>query len=184
MSQDQTHPNPRLAVLRELTRGDGNDLWRLVILEKLDAVDPARQPVSMDAVEAARSMIKRQGWDGWVCSIKDSELSDIIAAADAARGRDTEANAPPPTYETPRATVWSGGTTAPINTTEAAYILAGGELHPIDRVKRLESRIAALEARPEWTEAKEIALRQLARQLWSDIRRAAFPEGSDEAERG
>lgn len=39
---DTPQHNPRLAVLRDFTRGD--DLWRLYILEKLDAVDPLRQP--------------------------------------------------------------------------------------------------------------------------------------------
>ncbi len=103
--------DPRIAVLRKLTRVDDDDLWLLLALKKLDAVDPLRQPVSMDAVEAA----------------------------------------PPPASTAPK-----------------------------ERVLR------------PWTAAKERALRQLVflqpradstdaeRQLWSDIRRAAFPEGSDE----
>ena len=39
---DDPLKNPCLAVLRDLTRGDGNDLWRLALLQGIDAVDPAR----------------------------------------------------------------------------------------------------------------------------------------------
>jgi hypothetical protein len=38
--------DPRLAVLRELTGYDGNDLRRLALLEGIDAVDPLRQRVA------------------------------------------------------------------------------------------------------------------------------------------
>jgi hypothetical protein len=100
--------------------------------------------MAMDAVEAAlNSWWPNHGDRDWANGPRDDRLwyekmSRALAAADAARGRDAEVNA------------------------------------------------------PAWTAAKERALRQLVflqpratatdaeRQLWSEIRREAFPEKSDE----
>jgi hypothetical protein len=94
-----TQSDPRLAVLRKLTHVDDDDLWLLLVLKNLDAVDPLRQPVSIDAVEA-----------------------------------------PPPPWTAAK-----------------------------ERVLR---QLAYLQPRADSTDAE--------RQLWSEIRREAFPEGSDE----
>ncbi len=69
------------------------------LLAAPDAVDPLRHPVSMDAVEAAlaqwfkstKSPILPEG--PWSQDLTD-RMTRAIAAADAARGRDTEATAP------------------------------------------------------------------------------------------
>ncbi len=138
--------DPRLAVLREITRYYGDDLWRLDILEKIDAVDPLRQPVAMDAVEAAlNSWWPDHGDRGWANGTRADRLwyekmTRALAAADAARSRDTEANAPPPAWTAAK-----------------------------ERVLR---QLAFLQPRADSTHAE--------RQLWSEIRREAFPEKSHE----
>jgi hypothetical protein len=135
--------DPRLAVLRDLVY-DSSDRWRIATLEKLDAVDPLRQPVAMDAVEAAldAQWTSLHGSRGNVPHMpKEIEaMTRALAAANAAKGRDTEANAPPPSWTAAK-----------------------------ERVLR---QLAFLQPRAPATDAE--------RKLWSEIRRAAFPEKSDE----
>ena len=77
--------DPRITVLRSIFAKHSSD-WAEVVIAKLDAVDPLRQPVAGDVAEAALHAWIDEPWE------KDSPLdhaamSRAIAAADRARGR-------------------------------------------------------------------------------------------------
>ncbi len=96
-----TKHDPRLAVLRDFTLyvSTGDDK-RISILENLDAVDPLRQPVSGGVVEAAlmAQWTYLHGDRGKVPFPAEqvTAMARALAAADVARGRDTDAS--PPTW--------------------------------------------------------------------------------------